>query len=106
MKPRNAPPTHPPHAPLSPLSPSSPQSGLSAAGIAGIVLLCCSVVVVGGYAAYRLRLRGMMQAEVRAIMAQYMALPGDAGETGGGSVLSELPKLRLGLGSSSSDDRI
>lgn len=51
--------------------------GLGAGGIVGIVLLCCVVVALGGYAAYRLRLRGMMQAEVRAIMAQYMELPGD-----------------------------
>eukprot|EP00887_Chlorella_sp_A99_P001340 scaffold14.g1340.t1 len=59
------------------LPPGSGKSGLGAGGIVGIVLLCCVVVALGGYAAYRLRLRGMMQAEVRAIMAQYMELPGD-----------------------------
>ena len=36
--------------------------GLGAGGIAGIVVLCCVVVAAGGYAAYRLRLRSMMQA--------------------------------------------
>lgn len=32
----------------------------------GIVLLCCAVVAAGGYAAYRLRLRSMMQVRVQA----------------------------------------
>lgn len=52
------------------------------AGSLVVILLCIVAAVAGvGFAGYRLYMRGLMQAEVRAIMAQYMPLgDSDVGE--------------------------
>ena len=63
---------------------AEPGSGGTNVGAGGIVviLMCIVVAVAGcGYAGYRLYMKGLMQAEVRAIMAQYMPLgDSDVGE--------------------------
>ena len=65
------------------------SAGLSAGGIAAIVIACSAVVVALGFATYKWHVKGVMQAEVRAIMAQYMPLedaassPKHVGEGGG-----------------------
>ena len=55
--------------------------GVGAAGVAVIVAAVVAVVAGGGFVAYKLYMKGLMQAEVRAIMAQYMPL-GDADAEG------------------------
>lgn len=70
------------------------KGSLGPGGIAGIVLLVVMIVAAGGYAAYRLHMRGMMRAEVKAIMAQYMPL----GDSDGGEGRGLMP---MGNGSSS-----
>lgn len=47
---------------------------MNAGIVAGIVLLTVACTALVGVAAYKVWLRGQMQAEVRAIMAQYMPL--------------------------------
>lgn len=48
-----------------------------------VVLAVAAALAGGGFLAYRLRLRTLMQAEVRAIMREYMPL-GDSEGGGGG----------------------
>lgn len=56
-------------------------SSMTAGTIAAIIVCVVAVVAGGGFVAYRLYMKGLMQAEVRAIMAQYMPLgDSDVGE--------------------------
>ena len=57
------------------------SGGVSAVSILAIALVSVAAVAGGGFFAYRLYMKGLMQAEVRAIMAQYMPLgDSDVGE--------------------------
>jgi len=48
--------------------------GIGPGAVAAIVLGVVAAIAGGGFVAYRLYMKGLMQAEVRAIMAQYMPL--------------------------------
>ena len=48
-----------------------------------IVLICLVVAAGAGYGLYKYRLRSYMDAEIRAIMAQYMPLENKEGEMNG-----------------------
>jgi hypothetical protein len=75
---------------------AEPGSGSLAAGsIAAIIVGVVAAVAGGGFVAYKLYMRGLMQAEVRAIMAQYMPL-GDSDVGGEGRGL-----IPMGNGNSS-----
>ena len=53
-----------------------------------MAFVALAAVAVGGYVAYRARIRAAMAAEVRSILSQYMELPSDAvgnGGSGGGA---------------------
>lgn len=54
--------------------PGDSSSGIGPAAVAGIVLLAIGLTALAGFGAYKVWLRGQMQAEIRAIMAQYMPL--------------------------------
>ena len=69
---------------------------MNAGSLAAIIICVVAVVAGGGFAAYKLYMRGLMQAEVRAIMAQYMPL-GDSDVSGEGRGL-----VPMGNGNSSS----
>jgi hypothetical protein len=61
---------------------AEPGAGsLNAGSIAAIVICVVAVVAGGGFVAYRLFMKCLMQSEIRAIMAQYMPLgDSDVGE--------------------------
>ncbi|KAI3427174.1 hypothetical protein D9Q98_007111 [Chlorella vulgaris] len=79
---------------------ADPSSGGSKGGVGAlsVVLIVLGVVAAlgaAGYAAYQLRIRSIMQQEVRAILAQYMRLDdtdadGELAAGGGGSRLKQM----------------
>lgn len=54
------------------------SSGVSAGVVATIIIVLVIIFAVGGYGLYKYRLRSYMDAEIRAIMAQYMPLDKEA----------------------------